>query len=120
MNEEATIVKLTLPNLKNMSVGMFRDLLRAIHSIDDKCVLCGVAYLTTNEFPESEYYDDTFNLPDKDKAGKKPIDYTLLLPKAALFDKFGFKEVYNSYCSSNFIFPNNIGNKILDYWDLDN
>lgn len=85
---------------------------------EKKFVICTKAYASTEEFPESKYYDPG-NVQGGVCDGKKPVPVNEVIYRESCmledigFDSFNFIVGYEN--SKAFVYVNDIGKLVLDY-----
>lgn len=91
------------------------DILKKFNS--DKYIICTASYISTVEFPPSEYYLKEEVEPDKENKKLIPVD-DILKRDTELLEKHGFINI-NGYTRYEYkealIYGNKTGNKIAEY-----
>ena len=85
---------------------------------EKKFVICTRAYASTEEFPESEYYDPG-NRQGGSYDGKKPLPFgAVILRESCMLEDIGFSGfncIVGYENSKAYIYANDMGKLVLDY-----
>lgn len=86
----------------------------------DDVVILTWAYVSTKEFPETNYYDASLGeIPEEEAAGKKPVPYDEFIERESkLLESIGFID-FNGFINYEFskayLYGNKLGKEILEY-----